>query len=235
MRALYVFPHPDDESFGPGVAMVKQAREGHEVHLLTLTKGGATKERHRLGYSIEQMGEVRAKEMEKVAEVMGLKSLNVMDFPDNGLKDLDPRDLEEAIDKEIQNIRPHVVITFAAHGVSGFIDHLVGYAVLKRVYVEAKQKPYAPQRLALFTITEERAKHGYFHLTGTKESEILCIETGQPSDVETVRKALDCYETYRDVIEKTQIKKQLEVNAHFELFQENPEKILTSIFDGLRE
>ncbi|MEM8600085.1 MAG: PIG-L family deacetylase, partial [Bacteroidota bacterium] len=38
MTLLYVFPHPDDESFCPGPAMARQAREGHAVHLLTLTR-----------------------------------------------------------------------------------------------------------------------------------------------------------------------------------------------------
>jgi LmbE family N-acetylglucosaminyl deacetylase len=49
MKVLYVFAHPDDESFGPARAMFKQRREGHEVHLLTLTRGGATKQRHKYG------------------------------------------------------------------------------------------------------------------------------------------------------------------------------------------
>ena len=39
MRILYVFPHPDDESFGPARAMATQRRQGHEVYLLTLTGG----------------------------------------------------------------------------------------------------------------------------------------------------------------------------------------------------
>ena len=61
MRALYVFPHPDDESFGPAQVISKQVREGHEVYLLTLTKGEATRMRHRLGYSKEEMGAIRAR------------------------------------------------------------------------------------------------------------------------------------------------------------------------------
>ena len=63
MRILYIFPHPDDESFGPALAISKQKRNGDEVFLLTLTKGGATKQRHKYNYSIEEMGKVRKKEM----------------------------------------------------------------------------------------------------------------------------------------------------------------------------
>lgn len=58
MKVLYIYPHPDDESFGQGHALHKMRRMGHEVHLLTLTKGGATKLRHKFGYSVERMGEV---------------------------------------------------------------------------------------------------------------------------------------------------------------------------------
>ena len=55
MKLLYVFPHPDDESFGPAAAMHAQLRAGHDVYLLTLTRGGATKQRHKLDLSVEQM------------------------------------------------------------------------------------------------------------------------------------------------------------------------------------
>src|SRR5690606_8865113 len=82
---LYVFPHPDDESFGPAPAMARQVREGHAVHLLTLTRGGATKQRHRLGLSVEAMGEVRKREMDAVARTLGLDTLAVLDLPDGGL------------------------------------------------------------------------------------------------------------------------------------------------------
>ena len=58
MRVLYIFPHPDDESYGPAVAISRQRRQGHEVYLLSLTKGGATKQRFKYGYSVAEMGEV---------------------------------------------------------------------------------------------------------------------------------------------------------------------------------
>ena len=97
MRLLYVFPHPDDESFGPGAAMAQQLRQGHEVFLLVLTRGGATRVRHELGLSVEEMGALRAREMECVARVYGLTELTILDLPDGRLKELDPRRIEAVV------------------------------------------------------------------------------------------------------------------------------------------
>src|SRR5688500_7528198 len=113
MKILYIFPHPDDESFGPARAMYKQQREGHEVYLLTLTKGGATKQRHKYGYSVEEMGEARHKEMLDVAKVLKFRGMTVLDLPDSGLKEMDPRDIEKAVKDEIEKIKPDVVVTYA--------------------------------------------------------------------------------------------------------------------------
>ena len=39
MRILYIFSHPDDESFGPARVMSKQRREGHAVYPCHLRSG----------------------------------------------------------------------------------------------------------------------------------------------------------------------------------------------------
>ncbi|MBC8146043.1 MAG: PIG-L family deacetylase, partial [bacterium] len=128
MRYLYIFPHPDDESFGPVAAMSQQLRNDCEVHLLTLTRGGATKKRHELGLSIDEMGEVRYNEMLDVERTVCMTSMTVLDLPDSGLKELDPRELEKVVSDEIKRLQPDVVITYAVFGVSGFEDHLVTHA-----------------------------------------------------------------------------------------------------------
>ena len=170
MRILYIFPHPDDESFVPARAMSAQVRAGHEVALLTLTKGGATKERHRLGYTVEQMGVVRYREMLEVAKVLGLSDLTVLDLPDSGLKELDPRRIETVVAEHIKRIRPDIVVSYPVHGISGFHDHLVAHAVVKRVYVQLRDRgaDYL-KRLAFFTLTEDQAEHasGAHRLSGS--------------------------------------------------------------------
>lgn len=232
MKVLYVYAHPDDESFGPSQAMSYHSRHGHDVFLLTLTRGGATKQRHALGYSVEQMGEVRFREMHCVADVLGLSGMEVLDFPDGGLKEMDPRTIEVAVCREIARVRPHVLVTDAVHGISGFQDHLVTHAVVKRVFCEQKGKDL--RRLAFQTISErEAAGATHFRLSGSRQEEIDCVMSVEDEDVQRSASALDCYETYRETIEATGIRKKDRSKALFEFFQEDFRPPLTDLFEQL--
>jgi LmbE family N-acetylglucosaminyl deacetylase len=236
MKILYIFPHPDDESFGPARAMSKQRRQGHEVYLLTLTKGGATKQRFKFGYSIEEMGEVRYKEMQEVARVLDLSGMTVLDLPDSGLKEMDPRDIEKVIVNEIKRIQPQVLVTYPVHGISGFHDHLVSHAEVKRVFVELKENASWLKRLAFHTLTAETAeKSPHFRLNSSTEDEIDCVFQVDLIDIEKNLEALDCYVTFQETIEKTGIKDfTREKEIVFEIFQENHDPPLSDLFESLK-
>jgi LmbE family N-acetylglucosaminyl deacetylase len=234
MKILYIYPHPDDESFGPGSVMHKQSREGHEVYLLVLTKGGATRQREKYGYSVEKMGEVRSKEMEKVAKVLGLKELKILDLPDSGLKEMDPRDIEEAIRPEINRIQPFVIVTYPVHGISGFHDHLVTHAVVKRLFLEMKEKKWFLRRLAFTTLPEEVAKKGeMFRLSHSKPEEIDCKIDVNKEDIKAVCDALDCYKTFSETIEESNIKSFKTEKEYFEIYNEDFNPPLSDLFDKL--
>lgn len=234
MKILYIFPHPDDESFGSAHAMSKQRREGHEVHLLTLTKGGATKQRHKFGYSVEEMGEVRYKEMLEVKEVLDLSGMTVLDLPDSGLKEMDPRDIEKVIRQEIERLKPEVVVTYAVHGISGFHDHLVCHAVVKRVFVEMKESAPYLKRLAFFTLTEEEAaKQKHFKISGSKEEEIDVIFRVDEVDIENCKKALDCYVSFQETIKATNVHQHITNEVVFEIYAEKHEPKLKSLFEKI--
>lgn len=236
MKILYIFPHPDDESFGPAPAISKQIRSGDEVYLLTLTKGGATKERFKYGYSIEQMGETRFKEMQEVAKALNLTELKVLDLPDSGLKEMDPRDIEAAIRHEVERIKPDILITYAVHGVSGFPDHLITHGIVKRVFVEMKDSNAGfPKRLAFFTLNEMQAKtsSGIHLLKFSQREDIDCVIEVEKIDIENFHKALDCYETYKDVIEATNVKNSVDRRIYFEIFQEKFDPPLSSLSEEM--
>ncbi len=234
MRILYIYPHPDDESFGPAHVMHKQVREGHEVHLLTLTRGGATRQRHKYGYTVDRMGEVRHREMLDVARVLELTGMTVLDLPDSGLKEMDPREIEGVVREQIVKLEPQVVVTYAVHGISGFHDHLVTHAVVKRVFVELRPDHRFLKRLALVTLPEAvAAESTFFHLNGSKPEEIDCVVTVEEGDRQRALQALDCYVTFQETIENTGIKEKISNQWAFEIFQEDHDPPLDDLFAGL--
>jgi len=231
---LYVFPHPDDESFGPAPGMAKQQRAGHAVHLLTLTRGEATQQRHTFGYSKDKMGDVRYEEMQGVADALDLASLTVLDFPDGRLDALDPRELEAAVAERIEAVAPDIVVTYPVHGISGHPDHLVGHGVVKRVFCALRAEGMASlQRLAFFTLPAEGEAGRPAHLQGSPQAAIDVIEPFADADLARAHAALDCYATYQDVIEEHQPLDSVASGIHFELFQEDHTPPLDALADEL--
>lgn len=219
---LYVFPHPDDECFGPAPALAQQRAQGHDVHLLTLTRGEATSQRDRLGYSKKEMADTRYQEMQDVAATLDLTSLTVLEYPDGKLAEHNPLVLEEDVASRIHGVSPDVVVTYPVHGISGHPDHLVTHGIVKRVVCALRRDgASSPGRLAFFTLPPptddaERAAH----LRHSPRSLIDCVVTPSESDMQTAREALDCYVTYRPVIEEHRPLDSVTDGVAFEIFGE---------------
>ena len=108
--------------------------------------------RHKYGLSGEEMGEVRYKEMLNVAKALDLTGMKVCDLPDSGLKEIDPRVIEKVIRNEIRRLEPEVIVSYPVHGISGFHDHLITHGIVKRVFLELKERKNYLKRLAFNTI-----------------------------------------------------------------------------------
>ncbi|MBD1398755.1 PIG-L family deacetylase [Pontibacter sp. JH31] len=237
MRILYIFPHPDDESFGPVPVMWQQLEQGHQVYLLTLTRGGATKVRHEMGLSVEEMGEIRYKEMLAVERTLGLSGMTVLDLPDNGLAEMDPREIEKVVRAHIRQIEPQLIVSYPVHGVSGFHDHLVMHAVIKRLYLEMRDggADYL-KRLAFLTLpnkTEQPLQHGTFIMKHSAPSLIDCEVQLRGEDIEMMKKALSCYKTYQDVIKQAGVVESIGDKVYFEIYGEDHKPPLANLTDEL--
>lgn len=238
-KILYIFPHPDDETFGPAPVINIQRKEGHEIYLLTLTKGGATRERFKLNKSVDEMGEIRYREMLDVKKVLGLTDMTVLDLPDSGLQEEDPREIEKIIAGHIEKIKPDVVVTYPVHGNSGFHDHLVTHAVVKRVYLEMKDNgaDYL-KRLAFLTLKDHEDKpvfqqDGTFRMRQSPEYLIDCEIALNDDDIETLKKALSCYGTYKDKIEESGVEEKIGDTAYAEFYREDFDPPVKSITEKL--
>jgi LmbE family N-acetylglucosaminyl deacetylase len=216
--------------------LARQRREGHDVHLLTLTRGEATSQRHKYGYSKAEMGAIRSDEMQNVAEALDLSSLTVLDFPDGGFAALDPRELEAAIVERIRAVAPDILVTYAVHGISGHPDHLVAHAVVKRVFCELRDEAGSSlRRLGLFTLPDVDDPDRPEHLNTSPVDAIDVVAAFDADDLARAEEALACYETYQDVVEEHEPLRSVREGVCLELFQEAFDPPLDALTERLPE
>jgi N-acetylglucosamine malate deacetylase 2 len=236
LKTLYIFPHPDDESFGPAPVIYRQTGRGEEVHLLTLTKGGATKQRFKYNLSITEMGEVRVKEMEAVQKVLGLTSMEVLDLEDGGMAQMNPLELEGIVLARIEKIRPDIVVTYAIHGISCHHDHLAIHPVIKRLFCAKTPAQSYWKRLAFLTLPSppnSERDGGMAHVRTSHPDLIDCIVRLNDDEKAKLKEALFCYHTFVDVIEQTQVIARIGDQVHFELFGEDFKPALSDLAEQL--
>ncbi|NOX37950.1 MAG: PIG-L family deacetylase [Calditrichaeota bacterium] len=125
MRILAIFAHPDDESYGPGGTLAKYAREGHEVFLLTFTRGEAGTLGICKNMAPDEKARMRRQELLCAARVLGIRDVQVLTYPDGQLNTISYAEGESVVMKEIDRVRPDTVITFHDRGISGHPDHVV--------------------------------------------------------------------------------------------------------------
>lgn len=121
-RLLVVIAHPDDEAFGPGGTLAKYAREGVNIQLLCATRG---EEGKTVEDETRSLGEIRAKELEEAAAILGIKDVEFLGFQDGYLSNVLYHDIADKISEKIDAFEPQVVLTFDRLGISGHIDHIV--------------------------------------------------------------------------------------------------------------
>lgn len=123
-RILFVFAHPDDETFTSGVTIAKYTREENAtVALLCATRGQAGKAGDPPICTAEELPAVRERELREAANILGINQVDILDYQDKHLSDVPLDELADQIIAEIERVQPQVVITFAPHGISGHPDH----------------------------------------------------------------------------------------------------------------
>lgn len=134
-KLLAIFAHPDDEAFGPGGTLARYGGERVEIHLLSATRGEAgdwdekngkwKMENRKLGSEEKSKIEyIRERELLKSAKILGIKSVEFLDFVDGRLCNAIYHRLAEKIIKKIEEFKPQVILTTDRLGVSGHLDHI---------------------------------------------------------------------------------------------------------------
>ncbi len=120
---MFVFAHPDDESFSSGGTIAKLAKLRHNIILITATKG----EEGLIGdppvTTKENVGKTREQELRLASKILGIKKVKFLGFIDATLSKCISA-LKPKILKILQKELPDIVVTFDKHGGSNHPDHI---------------------------------------------------------------------------------------------------------------
>lgn len=153
-RALLVHAHPDDETINNGATMAMYAALGAEITLVTCTRGEegevlVPELTHLAASATDTLGEHRVQELSKAMQALGISNHRflgegVRKYRDSGMMGTESNnrpdvfwqaDLEESADllvKIIDEIKPHVLITYDEFGGYGHPDHIQAHRVAMR-------------------------------------------------------------------------------------------------------
>jgi len=106
-KLLCVQPHPDDADISMGATVAKLSEKGLRIYYVSVTDGGAgTRDESLLG---RRLAEIRKKEQEKAAEILGVHELIWLDFEDLG--DYSVEQVRVKIVEIIRKVEPDAVFT----------------------------------------------------------------------------------------------------------------------------
>jgi len=139
MKFLFIFAHPDDETFSSGGTIVKLAKSKHKVILATATKGEAGELGNPPITTRDKVGEVREQELRRAAKILGIKNVNFLGFIDGKLRYIRNTKLETKILTILKKEKPDVVVTFDRTGASNHPDHKAVSRAATKMFIEYKK------------------------------------------------------------------------------------------------
>jgi len=159
-RVLLVHAHPDDETINNGATMALYAARGAQVTLITCTRGEEgdilTPElTHLASSATDTLGEHREIELSNSMKALGITDFRFLaqsegKYRDSGMMGTEPNnrpdvfwqaDLEEASDylvTVIEEVKPHILITYDEFGGYGHPDHIQAHRVAMRASEKSK-------------------------------------------------------------------------------------------------
>lgn len=148
MKFLFVFAHPDDETFSSGGTITKLTQNKHTVNLITATKGEAGEPGNPPITTREKLAEVREQELRRAAKILGISTVHFLGFIDGKLRYARNKKLEGKILAIFKKEKPDVVITFDKTGGSNHPDHKAVSRTTTKVFEEYKN--FAKKHVRLY-------------------------------------------------------------------------------------
>jgi LmbE family N-acetylglucosaminyl deacetylase len=120
---LCITAHPDDESGAFGGSLPLYRMRGVETSLICLTSGQAATNRGK-ARTDEELAGLRRAELADACRILRVGSVQVLDYPDGRLDQLDFHAVVGDLTRRVREIKPHVILTLGPEGaVTGHPDH----------------------------------------------------------------------------------------------------------------
>ena len=144
---LFVFAHPDDETFAVGGTIRTLADRGIPCHLYCATAGEAGRSSGIHVADRDALGALRRDELRAAAALLGIATVTFGAWPDGKLGTTDPPATIGEIVLGIRTHRPAVVVTFGPEGApTGHRDHsAISRFATSAYFLAASPTAYAEQ------------------------------------------------------------------------------------------
>ncbi len=121
---LYVYAHPDDESFGVAGISRMYADQGADIAIVTATRGDAGRAGEPPLCSRDDLPARREAELREAAAILGIAHVTLLDYRDKHLAEAPPEKIRRELVEAIRRHRPQVVVTFDPNGANLHPDHV---------------------------------------------------------------------------------------------------------------
>jgi LmbE family N-acetylglucosaminyl deacetylase len=151
---LYLGAHPDDETtLAP--LLGKAVKDGHRVHIVTITSGQRGVRPHFGMEAGEALGEIRAEEFRASVRTLGATQAWLLGYQDGAIAALDPFwDIVGSVRRVVNEVKPDVIVTFGPDGLTGHLDHRTASEVATIVFQRRWLLECEPKKLYYYGFPE---------------------------------------------------------------------------------
>jgi LmbE family N-acetylglucosaminyl deacetylase len=144
-QALVIVAHPDDAEFLCGATVARWCSEGWTVDYVLTTSGDMGSRDPEM--TRDQLLEIREKEQRGAADVLGVREVVFLRYPDGYVEDT--AELRGRLVREIRRLKPDLVVTWDPfrHGFNHRDHRLTGQAALDALYPLARNPLGYPEHL----------------------------------------------------------------------------------------
>jgi len=208
-----VFAHPDDESFGPSATLAKLAKDNN-LFLIIVTDGSGGLGRDQFK---EKLSQIRKKEAEKAAAILGIKEIFFLDYQDGTLCNKLYHQIAEKIFQIIKKINASIILTYENLGVSGHLDHIAVSLICSYLY---EKHPEQIKKIFYYCLlhSEKKSMKDYFIYwpQGYRKKEIKYYLKIDQALLEKKIAAIKCHQSQKKDMEA--VLKKLISTSPFEYF-----------------